>query len=94
MELFIDFSFVAGIIINLIIIVMLYHRRTGEMHSNILLIIFWFFLLTVICFYSYFHQLAWPLVITYLANDVISVLIGSLIMLYVGAAEKRIKTPK
>jgi AraC-like DNA-binding protein len=82
MELFFDFAFIAGILVNGLILFLLFKNKDDGFHKKILLIIFVFILLTVICFYGFLHKVRLLFYPTFIFEDSLSVLIGPMLLLY------------
>ncbi len=92
MDLFLDFSFITGIIISFLILFILFKEKKKEPSKKILISIFILFFFVFLFFYSYIHAIKLLFIATFIFQDAVVVLIGPLLFLYVKCIFSNSKT--
>ncbi len=83
MNLIITFFLTSGIVINAIILLLLIKSKTKELPQRILLLFFSITLLFIIHGYAHIYKLRILFFLTFIFNDVIELLVGPIILLYI-----------
>lgn len=83
MNLLVDFIYVTGIVILLIILFSLSKNRQKELPQKVLIILFVMMLFTLLNFYAYLHRIKWLHTATLSFSDPIEWLIGPLLLVYI-----------
>ena len=83
MKLFVDFVLVAGLLISALILFVLFKSRRKQLPKYILIVFFSFLLLVALNAYAKLHDLRILYLLTTLFDDVVIVLVGPLLYLYI-----------
>ena len=83
MKLVLDFVFIIGFLINVLILYLLIKNSPKELHKRILQVIFVFITLSLINSYAYLHKIKLLFYTTFIFNDAIATFIGPLLFIYV-----------
>lgn len=92
MNLIIDFFLIGGMVVNAIILLLLFNKHQKDLPQKLLILFFALLLLFMLHKYADLHNLRGLYMSTFIFNDVIELLIGPLIYLYIKSLFENPKT--